>query len=155
MFLGSAVEAVGKAVAGGLTRGGVVAPAGGGEPLAIGAGRIDMDGYEDDMVFAQTAAPGIDPADALGERDVFKLGYQNLGIVAERLLPGKHIYDTIGFIIGLRRHASAGKRVGVWGNTRVSTRFAAFMCPRFSIVAAAGIFLRDLEKKGVCPFFDA
>ena len=35
------------------------------------------------MVFAQAAAPGIDPADTLGERDVFKLGYQDLGIVAE------------------------------------------------------------------------
>ncbi len=85
MLVGSAVEAVGKTVAGGLTRGGVVAPAGGGVPLAIGAGRIDMDGNEDHMVLAQAAAPGIDPADTFGERDVFKLGYQNLGIVAERL----------------------------------------------------------------------
>ena len=68
MLLGSAVEAVGKTVADGLTRGGVAAPAGGGVPLAIGAGRIDMDGNEDHMVFAQTAAPGIDPADTLGER---------------------------------------------------------------------------------------
>jgi hypothetical protein len=37
------------------------------------------------MVFAQAAAPGIETADTFGERDVFKLGYQNLGIVAERL----------------------------------------------------------------------
>ncbi len=85
MFLGSAVKAVGQTIAGGLTRGGVAAPAGGGVPLAIGAGGIDMDGYEDHMVFAQATAPDIDPADTLGERDVFKLGYQNLGIVAERL----------------------------------------------------------------------
>ncbi len=85
ILLGGAVKAVGQTIAGGLTRGGVVAPAGGGEPLAIGAGRIDMDGNEDHMVLAQAAAPGIDPADTFGERDVFKLGYQNLGIVAERL----------------------------------------------------------------------
>ena len=85
MLVGSAVEAVGKTVAGGLAGGSVAAPAGGGVPLAIGAGRIDMGGNEDHKVFAQTAAPGIDPADTFGERDVFKLGYQNLGIVAERL----------------------------------------------------------------------
>ena len=36
------------------------------------------------------------------------------------------------------------------GSRPVSTRFADLLCPRFSIVAAAGIFLRDLEKKGVC-----
>ena len=72
MLLGSAIEAVGKTVTGGLAGGCVAAPAGSGVPLAIGAGRIDMDGNEDHMVFAQTAAPGIDPADALGERDVFK-----------------------------------------------------------------------------------
>ncbi len=68
MLLGGAVEAVGKTVAGGLAGGSVAAPAGGGVPLAIGAGRIDMDGNEDHMVFAQAAAPGIDPADTLGER---------------------------------------------------------------------------------------
>lgn len=90
MLLGGAIEAVGETVAGGLAGGSVAAPAGGGVPLAIGAGRIDMDGNEDHMVFAQTAAPGIDPADALGERDVFKLGYQDLGIVAERLQTGHH-----------------------------------------------------------------
>lgn len=68
MLLGGAIEAVSETVAGGLTRGSVAAPAGGGVPLVIGAGRIDMDGYEDNMVFAQAAAPGIDPADTLGER---------------------------------------------------------------------------------------
>ncbi len=72
MLLGGAVEAVGKTVAGGLAWGSVAAPAGGGVPLAIGVGRIDMDGNEDDIVFAQAVAPGIDPADTLGERDVFK-----------------------------------------------------------------------------------
>ena len=90
MLLGSAVEAVGETVAGGLAGGSVAAPAGGGVPLAIGSGRIDMDGNEDHMVFAEAAAPGIDPADTLGERDVFKLGYQDLGIVAERLHTGHH-----------------------------------------------------------------
>ena len=90
MLLGGAIEAVGKTVAGGLAGGGVAAPAGGGVPLAIGAGRIDMDGYEDNMVFAQAAALGIDTADTFGERDVFKLGYQDLGIVAERLKVGHH-----------------------------------------------------------------
>ena len=90
MLLGSTIKTVGKTVAGGLTRGSVAAPAGGGVPMAIGAGRIDMDGNEDHMVFAQAAAPGIDPADSLGERDVFKLGYQDLGIVAERLQTGHH-----------------------------------------------------------------
>ena len=68
MLFGSAVEAVGKTVAGGLAGGSVATPAGGGVPLAIGAGRIDMDGNEDHKVFAQTAAPGIDPAYTLGER---------------------------------------------------------------------------------------
>lgn len=68
MLLGSAVEAVGETVAGGLPRGGVATPAGGVVPLAIGDGRIDMDGNEDDMVFAQAAAPGIDTSDTLGER---------------------------------------------------------------------------------------
>lgn len=90
MLLGGAVEAVGETVAGGLAGGGVAAPAGGGVPLAIGAGRIDMDGNEDDMVFAQATAPDIDPADTLGERGVFKLGYQDFGIVAERLQTGHH-----------------------------------------------------------------
>ena len=85
MLLCGAIETLGKTVAGGLSGGGVAAPAGGSVPLAIGAGRIDMDGNEDDMVLAQATAPDIDPADTLGERDVFKLGYQNLGIVAERL----------------------------------------------------------------------
>jgi len=90
MLFGSAVEAVGETVADSLTGGGVATPAGGVVPLAIGAGRIDMDGNEDHMVFAQAVAPGIDPADTLGERNVFKLGYQDLGIVAERLQTGHH-----------------------------------------------------------------
>ena len=68
MLLCGAIETLGETVAGGLAGGSVAAPAGGGVPLAIGAGRIDMDGNEDHMVCAQTAAPGIDTADTLGER---------------------------------------------------------------------------------------
>ena len=68
MLLSGTVEAVGETVAVGLAGGSVAAPAGGGVPLAIGAGRIDMDGNENDMVFAQAAAPGIDTSDTLDER---------------------------------------------------------------------------------------
>ena len=104
MLFGSAVEAIGKTVAGGLAGGSVAAPAGGGVPLAIGAGRIDMDGNEDDIALAQAAAPGIDPADTLGERDVFKLGYQDLGIVAERLQTGHHgRRDFTGVLVFAKR----------------------------------------------------
>ena len=65
---GGGTKTVGQFVSFRLAFARVAAPAGGGVPLAIGAGRIDMDGNENDMVFAQAAAPGIDTSDTLDER---------------------------------------------------------------------------------------
>jgi len=62
------VEAVGKAVSGGLATGGVAAPAPGGHPLTAVSGGVVVDGDEAYMAIAEFLAPGVD---ALGADVVF------------------------------------------------------------------------------------
>ena len=50
-------------------------------PLAVGAGGIDVDGHEDDMVFANLIADLVYPFDTSFERDVFELRYQEFNVV--------------------------------------------------------------------------
>lgn len=64
---GGFVEAGGEGVGPGGTTGGVGAPAVGGEPAVATAGGVAVDGDEDDVVFAEEAAPVVDAAAALGQ----------------------------------------------------------------------------------------
>ena len=50
-------------------------------PLAVGAFGVDVDGHEDDMVFANLVANLVDPLDARFEWYVFELGHQEFGVV--------------------------------------------------------------------------
>lgn len=50
-------------------------------PLAVGADGVDVDGHEDDMVFANLVANLVYPLDARFERYIFKLGHQEFRVV--------------------------------------------------------------------------
>lgn len=71
---GGFVEAGGEGVGPGGTTGGVGAPAAGGEPAVATAGGVAVDGDEDDVVFAEEAAPVVDAAAALGQGMPFSSG---------------------------------------------------------------------------------
>lgn len=76
---GGFVEAGGEGVGPGGTTGGVGAPAAGGEPAVATAGGVAVDGDEDDVVFAEEAAPVVDAAAALGQGDVVSFRHQEGG----------------------------------------------------------------------------
>ena len=63
-------------------------PAAGGEPAVASAGGVAVDGDEEDVVFAQLAAPLVHAAAALGQGDVVLLGYQEGGVVPPGLEGG-------------------------------------------------------------------
>jgi len=71
---GGFVEAGGKGIGTGVAAGRVGAPAGGIVPAVAPAGSVGVDGDEDDVVFAEAPAEGVDAAAALGQQDVFLFG---------------------------------------------------------------------------------
>ena len=73
-----------KDVSGSLARGSVAAPTIGIVPLVATAGGIHVDADETDVPVAQLRAMAVDPAAALGERNIFVFRNQELGIEPER-----------------------------------------------------------------------
>ena len=70
----------GEGIGPGVATGGVGAPAAGGEPAVATAGCVAVDGDEEDVVFAQLAAPLVHAAAALGQGDVRFLRHQERGV---------------------------------------------------------------------------
>ena len=86
--LGGVVEGGGEGISTGGTGSGVSAPAAGGEPAVATAGGVAVDGDEEDVVFAQLAAPLVHAAAALGQGDVRFLRHQERGVQAPSLKGG-------------------------------------------------------------------
>ena len=95
---GGIVEVGGQAVGPGVATGGVGAPAAGVHPAVAVAGSVDVDGDEDDVVFAQASAPVVDATAALRQGDVFLLGNEEFGIMA---LGGQGRDDAAGNAAGI------------------------------------------------------
>ena len=91
--LGGVVEGGGEGIGTGGAGSGVGAPAAGGEPAVASAGGIAVDGDEEDVVFAQLAAPLVHAAAALGQGDVRFLRHQERGVQAPGL---KGVHDAPG-----------------------------------------------------------
>ena len=91
--LGGGVEGGGEGIGPGVSTGGVGAPATGGEPAVASAGGVTVDGDEEDVVFAQLAAPLVHVAAALRQGDVRFLGHQEQGVQAPG---GEGVYDAPG-----------------------------------------------------------
>ncbi len=90
---GGGVEGGGEGIGPGVATGGVGAPAAGGEPAVATAGGVAVDGDEEDVVFAQLAAPLVHAAAALGQGDVRFLRHQERGVQA----PGcEGVHDAPG-----------------------------------------------------------
>ena len=104
---GGIVEAGGQAVGPGVATGGVGAPAAGVHPAVAVAGGVDVDGNEDDVVFAEAAVPVVHAAAALLQGDVFLLGDEEFGIMA---LGGQGRDDAAGNAAGISvfEEAAAG-----------------------------------------------
>ena len=115
---GGIVKAGGKAVGPGVATGGVGAPAAGVHPAVAVTGGVDVDGNEDDVVFAEESAPVVDATAALRQGDVFLLGDKEFGIIA---LGGQGRDDAAGNVAG----------VGVFEEAAVGAALAG----RFSAVA--------------------
>lgn len=81
-------EGGGEGIGPGVTTGGVGAPAAGGEPAVAPAGGVAVDGDEEDVVFAQLAAPLVHAAAALRQGDVRFLRHQERGVQAPGLKGG-------------------------------------------------------------------
>ena len=79
--LGGGVEGGGEGIGPGVATGGVGAPAAGEEPAVASAGGVAVDGDEEDVVFAQLAAPLVH-AVALRQGDVRFLRHQERGVQA-------------------------------------------------------------------------
>ncbi len=79
---GGGVEGGGEGVGPGVATGGVGAPAAGGEPAVATAGGVAVDGDEEDVLFAQLAAPLVHAAAALEQGDVRFLRHQERGVQA-------------------------------------------------------------------------
>ena len=86
--LGGGVEGGGEGIGPGVATGGVGAPAAGGEPAVATAGGVAVDGDEEDVVFAQLAAPLVHAAAALGQGDVRFLRHQERGVQTPGLKGG-------------------------------------------------------------------
>lgn len=91
--LGGGVEGGGEGIGPGVATGGVGAPAAGGGPVFAGTGSVAVDGDEEDVVFAQLAAPLVHAAAALGQGDVRFLRHQERGIQAPG---GEGVHDAPG-----------------------------------------------------------
>ena len=90
---GGGVEGGGEGIGPGVSSGGVGAPAAGGEPAVAPSGGVAVDGDEEDVVFAQLAAPLVHAAAALGQGDVRFLGHQEGGVQAPG---GEGVHDAPG-----------------------------------------------------------
>ena len=90
---GGGVEGGGEGICPGVATGGVGAPAAGGEPAVASAGCVAVDGDEEDVVFAQLAAPLVHAAAALGQGDVRFLRHQERGVQAPG---GEGVHDAGG-----------------------------------------------------------
>ena len=88
MGLGGVVEGGGEGIGPGVTTGGLGAPVAGEEPAVAPAGGVAVDGDEEDVVFAQLAAPLVHAAAALGQGDVRFLRHQERGVQAPGLKVG-------------------------------------------------------------------
>jgi len=88
MVAGGGVEGGGEGIGPGVATGCVGAPAAGGEPAVAPAGGVAVDGDEEDVVFAELAAPLVHAAAALRQGDVVFLGYQEGCVVAPSLEGG-------------------------------------------------------------------
>ena len=86
--LGGSVEGGGEDIGPGVSTGGIGAPAAGGEPAVTPAGGVAVDGDEEDVVFAQLAAPLVHAAAALRQGDVRFLRHQERGVQAPGLKGG-------------------------------------------------------------------
>ena len=86
--LGGVVEGSGEGIGPGVSSGGVGAPAAGGEPAVATAGGVAVDGDEEDVLFAQLAAPLVHAAAALRQGDVRFLRHQKRGVQAPGLEGG-------------------------------------------------------------------
>jgi len=91
--LGGVVEGGGEGISTGGTGSGVSAPAAGGEPAVATAGGVAVDGDEEDVVFAQLAAPLVHAAAALRQGDVRFLRHQERGVQAPGL---EGVHDAPG-----------------------------------------------------------
>ena len=105
--LGGGVEGGGEGIGPGVATGGVGAPAAGGEPAVATAGGVAVDGDEEDVVFAQLAAPLVHAAAALGQGDVRFLRHQERGVQAPGLEGG---YDATGKepVLGVFQETAVG-----------------------------------------------
>ena len=104
---GGVVEGGGEGIGPGVATGGVGAPAAGGEPAVATAGGVAVDGDEEDVVFAQLAAPLVHAAAALGQGDVRFLRHQERGVQAPGLKGG----DDAGGkepVLGVFQEAAVG-----------------------------------------------
>ena len=95
---GGIVEAGGQSVGPGVAAGGIGAPATGVHPSASSSGSVDVNGDENDIVFAELATPGIDAAAALLQGNVFLFGDEEFGIIA---LGGQGRNDAAGDVAGI------------------------------------------------------
>ena len=86
--LGGVVEGGGEGIGPGVTTGGLGAPVAGEEPAVAPAGGVAVDGDEEDVVFAQLAAPLVHAAAALGQGDVRFLRRQERSVQAPCLKGG-------------------------------------------------------------------
>ena len=73
-----------KSISGGLSSGSVATPTIGIVPFVATAGGIHVDADETDVPAAQLRAKAVDPAAALGERNIFVFRNQEFGIEPER-----------------------------------------------------------------------
>ena len=90
---GGGVEGGGEGIGPGVATGGVGAPAAGGEPAVATAGGVAVDRDEEDVVFAQLAAPLVHAAAALGQGDVRFLRHQEGGV---QVPGGEGVHDAPG-----------------------------------------------------------
>jgi len=108
---GGFIEACGEGIGPGVAPRGVGAPAGGVVPAVAPAGGVGVDGDEDDVVPAEEAA-------MLGQRDVFLLGNEEGGVVAEvgeggddagcdESVPGVFPEEPVGAVLARRVDAVA------------------------------------------------
>ena len=121
---GCVVEASGQAVGPGVATGCVGAPATGVHPSASSAGSVDVNGDENDIVFAELAAPGVDAAAALLQGDVFLFWNEEFGVIA---LGDQGRDDAAGDVAGYLFFPESGVRLGfdVLGVTSVAVPEAA------------------------------
>ena len=107
-----------------IAPGGEAAPTPGIEPILAVSGGVNVDGDENDIVFAELAAPGVDAAAALLQGDVFLFWNEEFGVIA---LGDQGRDDAAGDVAGYLFFPESGVRLGfdVLGATSVAVPEAA------------------------------